>query len=268
MGGESLGEALLDERIIAAIGDLRAQHLESGQQAVSTERIVANHVLARAELGVEQAQGFRGRIAETLAAVEERDEFLDAVELDDGAFQAGVDVGDGGAEGVRFLNARIQNAGAFEGFANAADGIGEGFQLGDFILREFAQEAEQWPESGGNERPAFVQAELLVFQPFGIAEAVENLAGALAGIAQGGAFVIVEHDVRMGGEDFADQGDGLRVGNPPGLARDIGQALRAIDIDRRRRPGERPEKIPRHRGEEFFTEIRRRTWGGANHSRR
>ena len=238
--------------------------MEPGQEAVSTKGIVANHVLARAELGVEQPQGFRRRVAEALAAVEERDQFLHAVKLDDRTFKAGIAIGDGAADFVRLLQARVKDVRAFEGFANAADGVGEGLELGDFIFGEFAQQPEQRAEAGRNKRPAFVQAELLVFEPAGIAEAVEKLASALAGVAEGRALVVVEHDVRVGGEDFPDQGDGLGVENPPGLARDVGQAFRAIDVNRRRWPGQRTEKIPRDGGEEFFTEIRRRHAAGGS----
>src|ERR1035437_6726991 len=102
-----------------------------------------------------------------------------------------------------------------------------------------------------------MESDLLVLQPTGITEAVENLSGALAGVAQEGSFVIVENDLRVRGEDFPDQDDSLRVGNPPGLTRDLCQAFGAIDVDRRRGPGERPEKIPRNGGEEFFAENRR-----------
>jgi len=58
------------------------------------------------------------------------------------------------------------------------------------------------------------------------------------------------------GEDFPDQRNRFGVGNPPGLARDVGQALRAIDVNGRRGTRQRTEKIPRNGGEELFTEIR------------
>ena len=257
MGSEALRQALFDERVVAPVGDGGAQDLQPGKQAVSTKSIVANHVLARAELGVKEPQGFRRRGAEALAAVEERNEFFHAVELDDRAFEAGVAIGDSTADFVGFLQARVEDVRALEGFANAADGVGEGFEFGDFVLGEFAQQAEQRTEAGRNERPAFVQAELLVLEPARIAEAVEKLAGALAGVAEGCALVVGEHDVRVGGEDFPDQRDRLGMGYPPGLTRDVGEAFRAIDVNRRRWPGQRTEKVPRDRGEEFFTEIRR-----------
>ena len=88
VGGEPLGEARLEQGIVAAVGDHGAQRLEARQEAGSTESIVANHVLSRAELRVKQAQRFRRGVAEALAVVEKGDEFLDAVELDHGVFEA------------------------------------------------------------------------------------------------------------------------------------------------------------------------------------
>ena len=152
------------------------------------------------------------------------------------------------------MQVRIEDAGAFERFADAAHGVGEGFQLRDLILRQLAQEAEHGAQAGGNERPPFVKAELLILQPRGVAEAVEKLAGALARIAEGGAFILAEDDIGVALQHLADQRDGLRMRQSPGVTGDVRQPVRAIHIDRGGGAGQRAEKIPGDRAEEFFAE--------------
>ena len=58
MGGEAFGETLAAEGVVAGVGDHAACGLESWEETAAAEDIVADHVLALAEFGVEELEGF------------------------------------------------------------------------------------------------------------------------------------------------------------------------------------------------------------------
>lgn len=60
MGGEAFGETLAAEGVVAGVGDHAAGGLETGEKPAAAEDIVADHVLALAEFGVEELEGFGG----------------------------------------------------------------------------------------------------------------------------------------------------------------------------------------------------------------
>jgi len=82
-----------------------------------------------------------------------------------------------------------------------------------------------------------VQPELLILQPSSIAEAIEKLSRALAGIPESGALVIIQNYIRMALKHLADQCDRLGVGQAPGVPGDVGESVCTIHIDRRRWAG-------------------------------
>ncbi len=242
---QAAGEALAHERIVVTLGDGAAGVFDAREQSAATQRIVADHVLALAELLVEQVQrvGCSGGLS--LPLLEAGDDFFDGVELLDCALETLREIGDGGAELVGLFDLRIEHAALLQRLAKAAQRVSEGFQLRHAILREVTQHAQQRPESGRDDRPALMQAERLIFQPAGGDEAIEKLPGALPGIAQSRALILGEQRQWMPRDDFLDDLSRLPLREPARLARFLDQPVRAVHIHRRRGPGQRAEEIRR-----------------------
>jgi hypothetical protein len=264
---QAFGEALAHERIVMALGDGAAGLFDAHEQAATAEGIVADHVLALAELFVEEAQGIRGGGALPLPLLEAGDDFFHGMELLDGAFETLREVGYSGAELIRLLEHGIEHAALLQRLAEAAEGVGEGFQLGHAIFGEVAQHAQEGAQAGGDDGPALMQAEGLVFQPACGNEAIEKLAGALACIAQGRTFVLGQQGQGMPGDDFADDLVGFTLRKTACFTGFLYQAICAVHIHRRRGPGERAEKIRRHAAAESGAERFRKhsvcaSWGG------
>jgi hypothetical protein len=185
---------------------------------------------------------------------EDGDEFFDGVELFDGVFEALIEIGDGGAHVVAGAIEGVEDAFAGERVADAAEGIGEGAEFGGVVLCEVAEEAEERAEAWGDEGPAVLEAEGLFFEPAGGEHAVEEDGGALADVAEGGSFVVAEDDVRVLGDDFADDGDGVAVGEACGFTGFGDEAVGAIDVDGSGRPRQRSEEFGSGEAEEALTQ--------------
>ena len=185
---------------------------------------------------------------------EDGDEFFDGVELFDGVFEALIEVGDGGAHVVAGAIERVEDAFAGEGVADTAERVGEGAEFGGVVFCELAEESEEGAEAWGDEGPAVLKAEGLFFEPACGEHAVEEYGGALADIAEGGSFVFAEDDVGVLGDDFADDGDGVAVGEASGFTGFGDEAVGAVHVDGSGRPRQRPEEFGSGEAEQALTQ--------------
>ncbi len=261
---QPVGQVLHDQQVLGRVAHPGAGPLQARQQAAAAQDVVADHVLALVELVVEQPQRLRPRFGLALTPLKAVHQLFDAVQLGDRVLHALQQVLQARTQVLGAEHVRIQRVLLLERGADAAQRVGEALQLRDFVLGQVVQGAQQRPQRGRDDHPALVQAHRLVLNPARREHLVKQFRGAGAQILQAAAFVIRQRDLGVLRQHLAQDRQRLRLRQPPGFARLAHQPVRRVDVNRRRRPHQRPEKLHRHAGKQTLAEVDRR---GGRHGR-